>query len=63
VWLAARDPRGLPLPWAYVRRRIALAYGVWPPSLVDAWPIDDLLTELRIMQIEAEAAPRGGAHG
>lgn len=41
------------VPWVLVRRNIAAKWHV-PPWVVDDAPIDEVMTELRIADIEAE---------
>jgi hypothetical protein len=43
------------VPWAYIRRDIAAAWGV-PPWCVDEAPYDEVLLELRIRAIEGRVA-------
>ena len=43
------------MPWVYARRVVAKNWGV-PPWVVDEAPIDEVLTELKILELEGEAA-------
>jgi butyrate kinase len=45
----------LSVPYAYARRRVAQAWGV-PPWVVDDAPVDEFLLELKLMEIEYDAA-------
>lgn len=42
------------MPWVYTRRRLARAWGIRPRE-VDQEPIDEVLLELRLEDIEARA--------
>lgn len=42
------------MPWVYTRRVIARSWRV-PPWVVDEAPTDEVLTELRIINLESEA--------
>jgi hypothetical protein len=42
------------VPWIYLRRVVAKSWGV-PPWAVDDAPIDEVLMELEILQLEGEA--------
>lgn len=55
----AADKRGLTVPWVYARRAVAQQWHV-PPWVVDEAPVDEVLTELEIMNIEAESRRRNG---
>jgi hypothetical protein len=50
----AKNKAGLGVPWAYVRRQIARAWGCRPWE-VDEAPLDEVLLELKILEIEAQA--------
>ena len=52
TWL--RNPRnsGVDVPWVYVRRSIAQGWGV-PPWAVDEAPVDEVLLELKLRELEA----------
>jgi len=45
------------VPWAYVRRAIAQSWYCKPWEIDDA-PTDEVLLELRIMELEGEAAKK-----
>lgn len=45
------------MPWCYVRRAVAQSWGV-PPWVVDEAPTDEVLMELRILDMEAETAKK-----
>jgi len=47
------------VPWAYTRRVVARIWGV-PPWFVDEAPIDEVLTEIRIHNLEMEARKKRG---
>lgn len=42
------------MPWVYVRRAVAKSWGV-PPWAVDAAPYDEVLMELKILELETDA--------
>lgn len=42
------------LPWAYIRRQLARSWGV-PPWVVDDAPYEEVLLELKILELEGEA--------
>lgn len=42
------------MPWVYVRRQMARSWGV-PPWVVDEAPMDEILLELKIAELEAAA--------
>ena len=46
------------MPWVYLRRAVAQSWGV-PPYVVDESPIDEVLTELEILAMEAESRQNG----
>jgi hypothetical protein len=50
----------LDVPWVYVRRAVARQWNV-PPWMVDEAPVDEVLMELRILELEGEAQRRRGA--
>lgn len=45
------------VPWAWTRRRIAAKWNI-PPWEVDLAPIDEILTEVKLHEIEAETEPK-----
>ena len=47
------------VPWAYTRRNLARAWGV-PPWAVDEAPMDEVMLELRIAELEAAAEAKCG---
>lgn len=55
IWLRARNPAGLPVPWVAIRRQLAARWGI-PPWAVDEAPWDEVLIELRLSAIEARVA-------
>ena len=55
--LRAKNTRGMTVPWLYVRRQLARAWGV-PPWVVDEAPIDEIELELDIARIEFECCPK-----
>jgi len=59
AWLNADLRDGLPLPWAYLRAKLAERWGI-PPWEVDAAPKGEIDTALTIMTLEARAARRRG---
>jgi hypothetical protein len=44
---------GLPLPWVFVRRRLAQAWGI-PPWDVDDVAVGEIAVELELMALDAE---------
>ena len=54
TWLKASNKAGMDVPWAYVRRAVARSWGV-PPWEVDDAPYDEVLLEIKILNLEAEA--------
>ncbi|HEY7061726.1 MAG TPA: hypothetical protein VII06_09615 [Chloroflexota bacterium] len=42
------------MPWVWTRRQLAQAWHV-PPWVIDEAPIDEVLLELELMGIEAQA--------
>lgn len=54
AWLRASDKRGLPVPWAYIRRALAERWHCRPWD-VDEAPWDEIELELQILELEAEA--------
>jgi hypothetical protein len=44
------------VPWVYVRRQLAEKWHL-PPWAVDEAPYDEVLLELDLLRIEAEALP------
>jgi hypothetical protein len=42
------------VPWAWTRRQVALEWNV-PPWVVDEAPIDEVLTAVRLMNLEQKA--------
>ncbi|NJN53280.1 MAG: hypothetical protein HC804_00105 [Anaerolineae bacterium] len=58
MWLKASNKKGLTVPWVYIRRRVAEQWHCKPWEVDDA-PMDEVMTELRILELEAEAAKRG----
>ncbi|WP_395707006.1 hypothetical protein [Casimicrobium huifangae] len=55
--MRASNPAGIDVPWVLVRRRLADKWHV-PPWVVDEAPTDEVLTELEIMNIEAQSAKK-----
>lgn len=45
------------VPWVWVRRQIAARWGIPPPD-VEAYPAEEITIEMRLMETEAECAPR-----
>lgn len=54
----ASNKAGLSVPWAYTRRIVARQWNV-PPWAVDEAPLDEVLMEIRMMNLESEANKRG----
>jgi hypothetical protein len=50
------------VPWVYIRRAIAKSWGV-PPWFVDEAPVDEVMTELRILALEGEAEKGEDSNG
>lgn len=53
TWLQVENKAGLPVPWAYIRRELARAWGV-PPWQVDEAPWHEVALELRLRDLEAQ---------
>jgi hypothetical protein len=54
--MKASDKRGLKVPWAYIRRELAKAWGI-PPWEVDEADPEEIRIELAIRKIESENQP------
>lgn len=49
----ASNKKGLTVPWPYVRRALAQRWGI-PPWGVDEAPVDEVMLELRLMELDGE---------
>jgi hypothetical protein len=54
IWLGASNKAGLTVPWGYIRRMVAKSWGILPRE-VDEEPVDEVLTEVKILQMESKS--------